>query len=177
MLHALTQQRLVFGRDLFQEKVPAGVDSGDRVRLNGEGEAGQHGAASGDLYVQMRVEPHKIFERDGNDLHCEVPISFTAATLGGEIDVPTIDGQVKLTIPAETQSGKRFRLRGKGVKALRASHLGDLLCHVNVETPVKLSEEQKDHLRAFDDMLEKDGKNHSPKSKGWFDSVKEFFKS
>ena len=157
-------------------KVPAGVDNGDRIRLNGKGEAGQHGAPAGALYVEMRVLPHDIFQRDRNDLHCEVPISFVTAALGGEINVPTLGGEVKLSIPAETQTGKKFRLRGKGVKALRSSQVGDLLCHVLVETPVTLNDDQKELLRNFEQALGED-LHHSPRSKSWFDSVKSFFKT
>jgi molecular chaperone DnaJ len=164
-------------RKTLSVKVPAGVDDGDRIRLSGEGEAGMNGAPAGDLYVQMRVREHELFRRDGNDLHCEVPVSFVMAALGGDIEVTTLNGPVKLTIPAETQMGKVFRLRGKGIKALRSSVIGDLLCHVLIETPVKLSDEQKQHLREFDHMLQADGKDHSPNGKSWFDSVKDFFKS
>ncbi len=156
-------------------KIPAGVDNGDRIRLSGEGEAGMHGGPTGDLYVQIRIKPHDIFEREGNNLLSEVPVSFIAATLGGELNIPTLDGKVKLKIPAETQSGKLFRLRGKGVKSVRSGSTGDLLCRVLVETPVNLSKEQKDMLQQFDDALAKDGKTHSPKSKSWFDRVKKFF--
>jgi len=157
-------------------KIPAGVDNGDRIRLQGKGEAGLNGAPAGDLYVQVRVRQHEIFQRDGNHLHCEVPIDFVIAALGGDLEVPTLDGQVKLTIPAETQSGKAFRLRGKGVKPLRGGSVGDLICHVIVETPVKLTSEQKELLKKLKDSLAKDPKKHSPKSKSWFDSVKGFFK-
>ena len=158
-------------------KIPAGVDSGDRIRLSGEGEAGMHGAPAGDLYVQMHVKTHPIFQRDGNDLHCEIPISFISAALGGEVEVPTLTGNVNLKIPNETQSGKQFRLRGRGVKSLRGAQVGDLLCRVVIETPIHLSEDQKNKLRDFDDALKADKKNHTPKSSGWFDSVKKFFSS
>lgn len=157
-------------------KIPAGADNGDRVRLSGEGEAGLHGAPPGDLYVQIRVREHAIFHREGNDLYSEVPIDFALATLGGEVEIPTLDGSVKLTIPAETQSGSQFRLRGKGVKALRGGATGDLICRVVIETPVKLSEEQKVLLHQFEQALKGDGKNHSPRSRTWFDSVRSFFK-
>lgn len=157
-------------------KIPAGVDNGDRIRLAGEGEAGLHGASSGDLYVQIRVKEHPLFHREGNDLYSEVPLDFTLAVLGGEIEIPTLAGSVKLSIPAETQSGNQFRLRGKGVKALRSGVTGDLICRVVVETPVKLSEEQKVLLRQFQESLKSDGKNHSPRSGSWFDAVKDFFK-
>ena len=157
-------------------KIPGGVDTGDRVRLTGEGEAGEQGAPAGDLYVQVHVQDHPIFRREESDLHCEVPISFTTACLGGELEIPTLDGKVKLKIPAETQSDKVFRLRGKGVKQLRSSHVGDLLCRVLVETPVNLTKTQKELLEQFEKSLAEDGKNHNPKSTGWFDNVKKFFK-
>jgi molecular chaperone DnaJ len=156
-------------------KIPAGIDNGDKIRLSGEGEAGFQGAPAGDLYVITRVKPHQIFTRDGNDLLCEVPVSFVTAALGGEMEVPTLDGKVKLKIPAETQSGKLFRLRGKGVKSVRSGSVGDLLCKITVEIPVKLNNEQKELLIKFNDSIEQDDKNHSPQSKTWFDSVKNFF--
>lgn len=157
-------------------KIPAGVDTGDRIRLAGEGEAGSHGAPSGDLYVQVRVKEHSLFHRQGNDLYSEVPIDFVMAALGGEVEIPTLDGTVNLTIPAETQSGSQFRLRNKGVKALRSGKIGDLICQVVVETPVKLNADQKEVLRQFQESLKQDKKNHSPKSHHWFDTVKSFFK-
>jgi molecular chaperone DnaJ len=156
-------------------KIPAGVDEGDRVRLGGEGEAGLHGGPTGDLYVQVAVKKHAIFERDGKDLHCEVPIAFTTAALGGSIDVPTLAGRVALKIPAETQTGKLFRLRGKGVKSVRAHGSGDLLCRVIVETPVKLSKDQKAFLEQFQTDLDKNPGAHSPQSASWFGRVKQFF--
>ncbi len=156
-------------------KVPPGVDNGDRIRLTGEGEAGFSGGPSGDLYVDIHVRPHTIFTREGQDLSCEVPVSFATAALGGEVDVPTLNGQVSLKIPAETQSGRTFRLRGKGVRSVRSSAPGDLFCRVQIETPVKLSEEQKAMLRAFDESLHGGGGRHSPKARSWFDGVKEFF--
>ncbi|MBE8168647.1 MAG: molecular chaperone DnaJ [Shewanella sp.] len=157
-------------------KIPAGVDTGDRVRLSGEGEAGEFGAASGDLYVQVNVRDHNIFVRDGNDLFCEMPISFSKAALGGEIEVPTLNGKVSLKIPAETQTGRMFRLRGKGVKSVRSHSVGDLLCKVVMETPVNLSEKQKELLREFEETLGGDSKKkHSPKAEGFFNSVKKFF--
>ncbi len=156
-------------------KIPPGVDSGDRIRLAGEGEAGQRGASSGDLYVQVEIREHDIFMRDGNNLLCEVPISFATAVLGGEVDVPTLDGRVKLKIPGETQSGKLFRLRGKGVKPVRGGSPGDLLCRAVVETPVNLSKEQKDLLLKFDSEIAKNSGKHSPRSGSWFDKVKAFF--
>ena len=156
-------------------KIPAGVDSGDRIRLAGEGEAGVHGGPTGDLYVQVNVKNHAIFTRDGNDLHCEVPISFTMAALGGEVEVPTLDGRLKIKIPAETQSGKLFRLRGKGLKSVRGGGAGDLLCQIMIETPVNLTAKQKELLKQFEDDLASDNINHSPKTSSWFDSVKKFF--
>lgn len=157
-------------------KIPAGVDTGDRIRLTGEGEAGMHGAPAGDLYVQVHVKEHPIFVRDGNNLYCDVPLSFTTAALGGEIDVPTLDGRVKLKIPAETQTDKMFRLRGKGVQSVRGGGVGDLVCKVVIETPVNLSDKQKELLRQLDDSMAGDGEaKHRPKSKGFFDGVKKFF--
>ncbi|MBF0471391.1 MAG: molecular chaperone DnaJ [Gammaproteobacteria bacterium] len=157
-------------------KVPAGVDTGDRIRLSGEGEAGEHGGPPGDLYVQMNVKPHPIFVRQENDLHCEVPVSFVTAALGGELDVPTLSGKVKLKIPEESQTGKLFRLRGKGVKSVRGGQVGDLLCRIVIETPVNLTGRQKELLREFDDLV-KGGKaeTHSPKHTSWLDGVKNFF--
>jgi molecular chaperone DnaJ len=157
-------------------KIPAGVDTGDRIRLAGEGEAGQFGAPAGDLYVQVHVKEHPIFVRDGNNLYCDVPISFSTAALGGEIDVPTLDGRVKLKIPAETQTEKMFRLRGKGVQSVRGGGVGDLVCKVVVETPVNLSDKQKDLMRQLDESWGGDSEaKHRPKSKGFFDGVKKFF--
>ena len=156
-------------------KIPAGVDNGDRIRLSGEGEAGENGGPAGDLYVQVQVREHPIFARDGNDLLCEVPVSFTTAALGGELEVPTLDGRVKLKIPAESQSGKLFRLRGKGVKSVRGGQVGDLICRIVVETPVNLTSRQKELLREFEQSMEEDGKSHSPKHSSWLDGVKKFF--
>jgi molecular chaperone DnaJ len=155
-------------------KIPAGIDEGDRIRLTGEGEAGSAGAPPGDLYVVVQIRQHPVFQREHNDLHCEMPISFTTAALGGEIEIPTLDGHAKLRIPAETQSGQVFRLRGKGIKALRGSGQGDLMCHVVVETPVKLSERQKELLRELDSINRSDD-SHNPRAKSWMDKVKEFF--
>ena len=156
-------------------KVPAGVDNGDRVRLSGEGEAGVNGAPPGDLYVQMRVAEHPIFKRDDRNLYCDVPLSFVDAALGGEIEVPTLDGRVKLKVPSETQTGKLFRLRGRGAPSVRGGAAGDLLCRVVLETPVHLSDEQKDILRKFRASLEANGSKHSPQEESWFQSVKSFF--
>jgi molecular chaperone DnaJ len=156
-------------------KIPGGIDNGDRIRLSGEGEIGEKGGARGDLYVQVFIKKHPIFTRDGNNLHMSIPISFTQACLGGEIEVPTMDGQVLLKIPGETQSGKTFRLRGKGIKPLRGGSIGDLLCEVHVEVPVNLSKDQKELLKQFESALHA-GKNHSPQAKNWYESMKQFFK-
>lgn len=156
-------------------KIPAGVDNGDRVRLGGEGEAGLHGGESGDLYVLINIKKHAIFERHESDLHCEVPISFVTAALGGSIEVPTLEGRVTLKIPSETQTGKTFRLRGKGLKSVRSHATGDLLCTVVLETPVHLSREQKELLQQLQDSLEKGKNTHSPRSSSWFAGVKKFF--
>ncbi len=156
-------------------KIPAGVDEGDRIRLSGEGEAGVNGGPPGDLYVVIQIKAHSVFQRDHNDLHCEMPISFTIAALGGEIDIPTLDGHAKIRIPAETQTGKVFRLRGKGIKGVRSNAHGDLLCHVVVETPVNLTDRQRELLRELDEISLADGARHNPKSKSWMDKVKEFF--
>jgi len=155
-------------------KVPAGVDTGDRIRLGGEGEAGPDGGPSGDLYVQIAVREHSLFERDGKHLYCEVPISFVDAALGGELEVPTLDGRVKLKIPAETQTGKLFRLRGKGVTPVRGGSVGDLLCRVVLETPVNLTKKQKELMQQLQESFEKEG-NQSPRKKSWFEGVKSFF--
>ena len=156
-------------------KVPAGVDTGDRIRLGGEGEAGENGGPAGDLFVQVSVKRHAIFERDENNLHCDVPISMTMAALGGDIEVPTLTGRVKLKIPSETQSGKLFRLRKQGVVPVRGGPKGDLLCKVSVETPVNLTKDQKEQLQKFEDTLNKDSNKHNPQSRGWMDGVKTFF--
>jgi molecular chaperone DnaJ len=156
-------------------KIPAGVDNGDRIRLSGEGEAGRNGGPAGDLYVEVHVRPHEIFEREGEHLSCEVPVSFVTAALGGTVIVPTLEGQVSLKIPAETQSGRVFRLRDKGVKPVRGGARGDLFCKVMVETPVNLSNEQKDLLRKFDDSLQSSHRRHAPREEGFFEGVKRFF--
>ncbi len=156
-------------------KIPAGVDTGDRIRLTGEGEAGGPGAVAGDLYVQVHVKEHSIFVRDGDSLYCEMPISFVTACLGGELEVPTLDGKVKLKIPEETQTGRMFRLRGKGITPMRGGMKGDLMCRVIVETPVKLNKEQKKMLQDFDAYLAGSKKQHSPKSSNWWEGVKDFW--
>ncbi len=157
--------------------IPAGVDSGDRIRLSGEGEAGDLGGPSGDLYVQIEVKQHSFFTREESDLICQVPIDFATAALGGDLEVPTLVGKARLQIPAETQSHKVFRLRGKGVKSVRGGATGDLLCQVVVETPVKLSKKQKELLEAFRDSLKGSGDKHNPKSKSWLDKAKDFLET
>ena len=156
-------------------KIPSGVDEGDRIRLTGEGEAGVNGGPPGDLYVVIQIKAHSVFQRDHNDLHCEMPISFTTAALGGEIEIPTLDGHAKIKIPPETQSGKVFRLRGKGIKGVRSSTHGDLMCHMVVETPVNLTERQRELLRELDTLNEQDGARHNPRTKSWMDKMKQFF--
>ncbi|MCG7881072.1 MAG: molecular chaperone DnaJ [Candidatus Thiodiazotropha endolucinida] len=158
-------------------KVPPGVDSGDHIRLAGEGEAGEHGGPPGDLYVQVAVKPHEIFSREDNHLYCEVPISFAVAALGGELEVPTLDGKVILKIPAGTQTGRLFRMRGKGVKPVRGGPMGDLMCRVLVETPIKLTAEQEDLIKRLDESMKKGGAKHSPHSTSWVDGVKKFFEN
>ena len=158
-------------------KIPAGVDEGDRIRLSGEGEAGVNGGPPGDLYVVCRVKPHLVFQRQGNDLHCEMPISITTAALGGEIDIPTLDGTAKIRVPAETQSGKAFRLRGKGIKGVRTQVHGDLLCHVVVETPVNLTSRQRELLLELDAIDQQEAGKHNPRAKSWMEKVKEFFQA
>jgi len=156
-------------------KVPAGVDTGDRIRLAGEGELGEHGGAPGDLYVQVMVQDHPIFTREESHLFCEVPIGFGTAALGGEMEVPTLTGKVVLKVPAGTQTGKMFRMRGKGVKPVRGGPVGDLICRVVVETPVNLTDRQKELLRELDESLTSGGKHHNPNATGWLDGVKSFF--
>lgn len=158
-------------------KVPPGVDTGDRIRLSGEGEAGEQGGPPGDLYVEISVLKHPIFSREDSNLFCEVPISFATAVLGGELEVPTLTGKVTLKVPEETQSGKTFRLKGKGVKPVRGGPVGDLFCRVAVETPIKLNNKQKELLKEFDESLHAGGKSHSPQAHSWLDGVKEFFES
>ena len=156
-------------------KVPPGVDNGDRIRLSGEGEAGQNGGPAGDLYVEIHLQPHEIFQRDGADLSCVIPISYATAVLGGTVEVPTLGGEVALKIPPETQSGRAFRLRGKGVRPVRGSGPGDLYCRVEVETPVKLTSAQKKMLESFNEALIAGGERHRPRSQSWLDGVKRFF--
>ncbi|AGY91986.1 molecular chaperone DnaJ [Spiribacter curvatus] len=156
-------------------QVPPGVDTGDRIRLSGEGEPGEQGGPPGDLYVEMVVKPHPIFTREGADLRCDIPLSVTTAALGGEIEVPTLGGRVTLRIPAGTQSGKVFRVRGKGVKPVRGGTHGDLLCRVMMETPVNLTGRQKELLEELAETLDQDGQHHNPRGSSWLDSVKSFF--
>ena len=158
-------------------KIPAGVDEGDRIRLSGNGEPGMNGGPAGDLYVQMSLKPHAVFQREGDDLHCEMPIGFATAALGGEISIPTLDGKAEIKVPSESQSGKTFRLRGKGIKGVRSSAPGDLYCHVVIETPVNLTARQKELLREFDEINRKDASTHSPKEKSFMDKMKDFFSS
>jgi len=159
----------------LEVKIPVGIDNGMRIRSSGNGEPGTNGGPSGDLYVEIHIKPHAVFQREGDDLHCEMPISFSKAALGGEIEVPTLSGKVSFTIPEGTQSGKTFRLKGKGIKGVRSGYAGDLFCHVAVETPVKLTEKQKDMLRDFERLTTEGGAKHSPQSKTWKDKVKDFF--
>jgi molecular chaperone DnaJ len=159
----------------LQVKIPAGIDDGMRIRSSGNGEPGLNGGPSGDLYVEIHLKQHKIFQRDGDDLHCELTIPFTTAALGGDLQVPTLNGKAEISIPEGTQSGKTFRLRSKGVRGVRGTNAGDLYCHIVVETPVRLSDEQKTILRQFESSLSDGGDRHSPQSKSWTDRVKEFF--
>ncbi len=156
-------------------KVPAGVDTGDRIRLAGEGEAGQQGGPRGDLYVEINVHEHPIFKRDGTHLYCEVPISFATAALGGDLEVPTLDGRVNLKVPSETQTGKLFRLRGKGVRSVRGHGAGDLICKVVVETPVNLNHRQRGLLKEFNASIRDSKRTHDPQATSWLDAVRKFF--
>jgi len=158
-------------------KIPAGVDQDDRIRLAGEGEAGMNGGPAGDLYVVVNLRPHAVFTRDGADLHCEMPISYATAALGGEIEIPTLDGHAKIRIPHETQTGQVFRLRGKGIKQVRGSQRGDLFCHVAIETPINLTSRQKELLREFEAINAKDPGAHNPRAKSFMEKVREFFAS
>lgn len=165
-------QGVVRKQKTLSVKIPAGVDTGNRIRLGGEGEAGSRGGPSGDLYVQVHVKKHNIFQREGNDLYCEVPIDFATASLGGSIEVPTLDGKLKIKVPAGTQTGKLFRLRGKGITAIRHGGAGDLLCQVKIETPVNLNKKQKELLKEFSESC---GKKHHPESDSFFGKMKSFF--
>ena len=161
----------------LEVNIPAGIDDGMRIRSSGNGEPGQNGGPPGDLYVEVHIKPHKTFQRNNDDLHCEIPVTFAKAALGGEIEVPTLDGKVEFTVPEGTQSGKVFRLRGKGIKGVRSGRMGDLFCHVNVQTPVKLTARQKELLRELEDLTIEGGDKHQPKNEGksWTSRVKEFF--
>ncbi|MBA2676273.1 molecular chaperone DnaJ [Ramlibacter sp.] len=159
----------------LEVRIPAGIDDGMRIRSAGNGEPGTNGGPPGDLYIEIRLKKHEIFERDGDDLHVVVPISITRAALGGEIDVPTLEGKAAIDIPEGTQAGKQFRLRGKGIKGVRSSYPGDLYCHIAVETPVKLTEHQRRLLKELDDSLRKAGHKHSPAEETWADKLKGFF--
>ena len=163
-------------RKTLSVKIPSGVDTGDRIRLSGEGEAGFNGGPSGDLFVQIKVLPHEVFERDGRHLYCEAPISFIDATLGGEIHIPTLDGRVKIKIPEGTQTGKLFRLKGKGISPIRGGSTGDLLCRAVIETPQNLSKEQRSILKEFQASIDSSQK-HNPLRTEWFNKVKSFFES
>lgn len=156
-------------------KVPAGVDQGDQIRLAGEGEAGENGGPSGDLYVQVKLKPHDIFRREEDDIYCEMPISVATATLGGELEVPTLDGRASIKIPTGTQSEKLFRLKGKGVKNVRNGRVGDLYCRVSVETPVNLTPEQEKLLAEFDELIRVGGAKHNPRTDSWMGKIKSFF--
>ncbi|GAB2835716.1 molecular chaperone DnaJ [Comamonas piscis] len=159
----------------LEVSIPAGIDDGMRIRSTGDGEPGQNGGPPGDLYIEIRVRKHEVFERDGDDLHCEVPVSMVTAALGGEIEVPTLSGKAAIDIPEGTQTGKQFRLRGKGIKGVRASYPGDLYVHIVVETPVKLTEHQRKLLKELDESLKKGGAKHTPNNQSWTDRLKNLF--
>jgi len=160
----------------LEVKIPPGIAEGMRIRSAGNGEPGTNGGPPGDLYIELRVKPHEIFERDGDDLHCSVPVGMTTAALGGSIEVPTLNGKAEIDLPESTQTGKTFRLRGKGIKGVRSSYPGDLYCHINVETPVRITEHQRKLLRELDESFRKSGDRHSPNAKSWADRVKDIFK-
>ncbi len=161
---------------VLEVSIPAGINMGQRIRLSGKGEPGTNGGEPGDLYVEIIIKPHEIFSRDGDDLHTELPISFATAALGGQVEVPTLDGKTYVTVPEGTQTGKVFRLRGKGIQNLRTKEPGDLYLHLEVETPVNLSTKQKTLLRDFEASLKEGGEKHNPKSQSFFDRMKNFFK-
>ena len=160
----------------LEVKIPAGINEGMRIRSAGNGEPGVNGGPAGDLYIEIRIKAHALFERDGDDLHCTMPVAMTMAALGGAIDVPTLGGTAEIELPEGTQHGKTFRLRGKGIKGVRSSYPGDLYCHINVETPVKLSEHQRKLLKELDKSFREGGERHSPNAKSWTDKVKDLFK-
>tara|TARA_Y100000588_G_C14117066_1_gene865656 strand:+ start:112 stop:726 length:615 start_codon:yes stop_codon:yes gene_type:complete len=159
----------------LQVKVPPGVDEGDQIRLSGEGEVAATGGQSGDLYVQVHLQEHPIFSRDGDNLYCEVPVSFATATLGGNLEIPTLNGRANLKVPAESQSEQVFRLRGKGVRNVRSGSIGDLFCKMKVETPVNLNRKQKELLSEFDRLTSEGSDRHRPRERSWTDKLKSFF--
>jgi molecular chaperone DnaJ len=160
----------------LEVKIPAGINEGMRIRSSGNGEPGTNGGPSGDLYIEIRIKQHEIFERDGDDLHCTVPVGLTTVAIGGSIEVPTLGGKAEIELPEGTQHGKTFRLRGKGIKGVRSSYPGDLYCHVSVETPIKITEHQRKLLKELDESFRKSGDRHSPNAKSWTDRVKDIFK-
>ena len=160
----------------LEVKIPAGINEGMRIRSAGNGEPGTNGGPPGDLYIEIRIKAHEIFERDGDDLHCTVPVGLTTAALGGSIEVPTLSGKAEIELPEGTQHGKTFRLRGKGIKGLRSSYPGDLYCHVTVETPVKITDHQRKLLQELEESFRKSGDRHSPNAKSWTDRVRDLFK-
>ena len=161
----------------LEVKIPAGINEGMRIRSSGNVEPGPNGGPNGDLYIEIRIKQHEIFERDGDDLHCTVPVGMTAAALGGAVEVPTLGGKAEIDLPEGTQHGKTFRLRGKGIKGVRSSYPGDLYCHVSIETPIKLTEHQRKLLKELDESFRKAGDRHSPNAKTWSDRVKDLFKA
>ena len=167
--------RSIKNNKTLEVKIPAGIDDSMRIRSAGNGEPGTNGGPAGDLYIEIRLAKHDIFERDGDDLHCQVPVGFTTAALGGEIEVPTLAGKAGIDIPDGTQHGKTFRLRGKGIKGVRSSYPGDLYCHIAIETPVKLTEHQRKLLKEFDESIRKGGSKHSPSGDSWTDKLKNLF--
>jgi molecular chaperone DnaJ len=160
----------------LEVKIPAGINEGMRIRSTGNGEPGTNGGPPGDLYIEIRIKAHEIFERDGDDLHCKVPVSMTTAALGGTIEVPSLGTKAEIELPEGTQHGKTFRLRGKGIKGLRSSYPGDLYVHITVETPVRLTDPQRKMLRDLDESFRKAGDRHSPNAKSWTDRVRDLFK-
>ena len=159
----------------LEVKIPAGIDDGMRLRHAGHGEPGINGGPSGDLYVEIHIKKHAVFQRDGDDLHCEMPINFATAALGGDIEIPTLDGMARIKVPPESQTGKVFRLRGKGIQNVRSKVQGDLMCHVLVETPVNLTERQRELLAEFNEIALENADRQNPKAKSWMDKVKDFF--
>ncbi len=163
-------------RKTIQVKIPAGIEDGQRIRMSGRGAPGENGGANGDLYVVVDVKPHELFERDGTDLHIEMPLNFVTAALGGEIEVPTLDSRVTLKIPEGTQSGKIFRLRERGIRSVRNSTMGDLYVHTAIETPVNLNAEQKELLQKFQATFTGDQvEHHPPEKKSFFDKIGDLF--